>query len=129
MAMTRATEKALVDRGKAEFRRRRPYAVDPALRSCERNDDPLSSYPSGHASMAFSMGEVLARLVPAKAGAILARSATYAQTRIVCGQHFRSDVVAGALLGALVADRLMAIPTFTAQFARARAELKAAGIS
>jgi hypothetical protein len=127
--MVRATEKATVDRGKDEFRRPRPYSVDPALKSCKRNDDPLSSYPSGHTSMAFSMGETLARLVPEKAGPILARAARYGQSRIVCGQHFRSDVSAGQMLGLLIAERLMAEPHFRKAFDAARRELVAAGIA
>jgi hypothetical protein len=129
LALVRASEKATVDRGKDEFRRQRPYIVDTTLKSCKRNDDPLSSYPSGHTSMAFSMGETLARLVPEKAAAILARAARYGQSRIVCGQHFRSDISAGQMLGLLIAERLMAKPEFQAAFAVARRELVAAGVA
>jgi len=129
MALVRASEKAVVDNGKDEFRRARPYAVDGSLNSCKRNDDPLSSYPSGHTSMAFSMGETLARLVPERAPALLARAARYGQSRIVCGQHFRSDVAAGQLLGGLIVERLMTKPPFRAAFAEARRELVATGIA
>ena len=129
LALVRESEKATVDHGKDEFKRQRPYIVDTSLKSCKRNDDPLSSYPSGHTSMAFSMGETLARLVPEKAGPILARAARYGQSRIVCGQHFRSDVSAGQMLGLLIAERLMAKPEFQAAFAAARAELVAAGVA
>jgi acid phosphatase (class A) len=129
MALVRASEKATVDIGKDEFRRPRPYAVEPTLKSCKRNEDPLSSYPSGHTSMAFSMGETLARLVPGQAPALLARAARYGQSRIVCGQHFRSDVAAGQLLGGLIVERLMTKPAFQAALADARRELVAAGIA
>ncbi|GAA0335205.1 phosphatase PAP2 family protein [Sphingomonas oligophenolica] len=129
LAEVRESEKAAADRGKDAFRRLRPYAVDPTLRSCKRNEDLLSSYPSGHTSMAFSMGETLARLVPEKAAPILARAARYGQSRIVCGQHFRSDVSAGQMLGVLIAERLMAKPEFQAAFAAARAELVGAGVA
>jgi len=129
MALVRASEKAIVDSGKDEFRRQRPYIVDASLNSCKRNDDPLSSYPSGHTSMAFSMGETLARLVPEQAPALLARAARYGQSRIVCGQHFRSDVTAGQLLGGLIVERLMTKPEFQDAFADARRELVAAGIA
>lgn len=127
--LVRATEKAVVDRGKDHFRRARPYAVEPTLKSCKRNSDPLSSYPSGHTSMAFSMGETLARLVPEKAPALLARAARYGQSRIVCEQHFRSDVSAGQMLGLLIAERLMTKPDFTRQFRAARTELVRAGVA
>ena len=129
LALVRQSEKATVDRGKDEFRRPRPYAIDTTLKSCKRNDDPLSSYPSGHTSMAFSMGETLARLVPEKAALLLARAARYGQSRIVCGQHFRSDVSAGQMLGLLIAERLMAKPEFQVAYAAARSELVSAGVA
>ena len=129
LGLVRQSEKATVDRGKDEFKRPRPYAIDTTLKSCKRNDDPLSSYPSGHTSMAFSMGETLARLVPEKAPLLLARAARYGQSRIVCGQHFRSDVSAGQMLGLLIAERLMGKPEFQAAFAAARAELVGAGVA
>ncbi len=124
----RASQKSLVDRGKDEFRRQRPWIVDPSLQSCATNDDPLSSYPSGHTSMAFAMAGVLARLVPDQAPAIMARAARYGQSRIVCEQHFRSDVTAGEALGLLIADRLMTKPAFGKAFEAARRELVKAGI-
>lgn len=129
MALVRASEKAVVDAGKDEFRRPRPYAIEPGLKSCKRNEDPLSSYPSGHTSMAFSMGETLARLVPEQAPALLARAARYGQSRIVCGQHFRSDVAAGQLLGGLIVERLLTKAAFQTAFAEAHSELIAAGIA
>jgi acid phosphatase (class A) len=129
LTIVRATEKDVADRGKDAFKRPRPYVIDPTLESCKRNDDPLSSYPSGHTTMAFSMGEVLARLVPEKAAPILARAARYGQSRIVCGQHFRSDVSAGQMLGTLLAERLMAKPEFRSAFTAAHRELMAAGIA
>ena len=125
MALVRASEKDAANRGKAEFRRERPYAVDPSLRACKRNEDLVSSYPSGHTSMAYAMGETLARLLPEHAPAIMARAARYAQTRITCEQHFRSDVTAGAVLGTLVAERLRGKPAFDAAYQAAAAELAA----
>ena len=129
MALVRASEKDAVDRGKDHFRRARPYVLDSSLKACKRNDDPLSSYPSGHTSMAFAMGETLARLVPEKADAILSRAARYGQSRIVCEQHFRSDVTAGQMLGLLIAERLMTKAAFRTAFDAARQELVAAGVA
>eukprot|EP01035_Chromulina_nebulosa_P041000 gene41001-55410_t len=63
-----------------------------------------------------------------RAPALLARAARYGQSRIVCGQHFRSDVSAGQLLGGLIVERLMTKAEFQAAFAEARSELVAAGI-
>lgn len=41
MALVRASEKDAVDRGKDHFRRARPYVLDPSLKACKRNEDPL----------------------------------------------------------------------------------------
>jgi acid phosphatase (class A) len=128
-AIVRATEKAEADRGKDEFRRPRPWIVDSALQSCSRNDEDNSSYPSGHATMAFSMAAILARLVPAKAGAIMARAARYGESRLVCEVHFRSDVTAGEALGLIVSERLMTKPAFRAAYDSARDELERASIT
>jgi acid phosphatase (class A) len=128
-AIVRATEKEAADRGKDEFKRPRPWIVDAGLKTCSRDDEPLSSYPSGHTTMGFSMGGVLARLVPEKAPAIMARAARYGQNRVVCEQHFRSDVTAGQMLGLLIAERLMAKPDFRTAFDAAHRELVGAGIA
>jgi len=113
---------------KAFFHRERPYAADPSLKTCTpvKPGKAPTSYPSGHASLAFSMGVVLASLMPEKSQAILARSAEYAEHRLVCGVHFRSDIVAGQQFGTVLALKLMQNPQFQAQMNLARAELRAA---
>ncbi len=112
---------------KAFFHRERPYAVDPALKTCTpvKPGKAANSYPSGHASLAFSMGVVLASLMPEKSQLILARAAEYAEHRLVCGVHFRSDIAAGQQFGTVLALRLMQNPQFQAQMNLARAELRA----
>lgn len=112
---------------KAFFHRLRPYAVDTGLKTCEpvKPGKAANSYPSGHASLAFSMGVVLASLVPEKSQAILARASEYAAHRLVCGVHYRSDIVAGQQFGTVLALRLMQNPEFQAQMALARDELRA----
>jgi len=113
---------------KAYFHRIRPYSADPSLKTCEpiKPGKAANSYPSGHATLAFSMGVVLAELLPAKSQAILARSGQYAERRLVCGVHYRSDIVAGQQFGTILALRLMENPAFRAQMDKARAELRAA---
>lgn len=127
--LVRATESDVVDRGKDAFKRPRPWIADPTLVPCNRSKDSLSSYPSGHATMAFSMAAVLARLIPEHAGPIMAGAAQYRETRITCEQHFRSDLTAGQTLGMLVAERLQAKPAFQTAFEASRAELVAAGLT
>lgn len=110
---------------KKYFHRLRPYAVDPTLKTCTpapkgKGDN---SYPSGHVTLGYSMGIVLAAVLPAKSQAILARSAEFAEHRIVCGVHFRSDIAAGQQFGTILAVRLMDNQIFRAQMAKAATEL------
>ncbi len=114
---------------KKYFHRDRPYTIDTALETCEphRPGKAANSYPSGHATLGFSMGVVLAQLLPAKSQAILARASEYAENRLVCGVHYRSDIVAGQQFGTVLAMRLMENAAFQVQMAKAQAELRAAG--
>lgn len=120
-------EKAAATAAKTHFLRTRPWIVDPALKVCAKDDPPQSSYPSGHATMGFSMAVVLAQLAPGKAAAIMARASEYADNRLVCGMHFRSDIVAGQALGTAMALKLMATSDFKPEFDAAAREMKAAG--
>ena len=120
------TETALVaDTSKRYFARTRPWGADTSLPNCDAGKDkkPVKSYPSGHATLGYSVGWVLARLMPAKADAILARAADYAMGRQVCGVHFPSDTEASHVLGTLGAAELWADPRLAGKIAAARAEL------
>lgn len=60
------------------------------------------SFPSGHALNAFAVGSLLALALPPLALPVLATAASVAASRVVLGLHWLSDVVAGALVGALI---------------------------
>ena len=115
---------------KAAFHRRRPWTFDPSLVGCPRGDkpDPLTSYPSGHTTTGYSIGVVLAALMPGKAADIMARASEYADSRLVCEVHFRSDIVAGQTLGTAIAVMVLKSPGLQPQIEAAKAELKAAGL-
>jgi hypothetical protein len=112
---------------KKYFHRDRPYAAEPSIKTCTpvKPGKAANSYPSGHSTRAFAMGEVLAALMPDKSQAILARSSEYAEHRLVCGVHYRSDIVAGQQFGTLLALRLMYLPAFQQKMQAAKAELAA----
>jgi acid phosphatase (class A) len=112
---------------KRYFHRDRPWIVDASIQSCETHGPgpAKTSYPSGHSTLAFSTGVVLAALMPDKAQAILARAKEYAENRLVCGVHFRSDINAGQDLGTIVAVTLMQEPAIQSEMDAARAELRA----
>jgi acid phosphatase (class A) len=108
---------------KEYFKRPRPWLVDPGLKSCSKQDPPQSAYPSGHSTMAYAMAVVLTALIPARATAIMSRAANYAQNRLVCGMHRRSDIQAGQVLGTVVGELLLRSPSFRPEYDAAKAEL------
>jgi len=116
---------------KAFFHRDRPWLVDAAIKTCtpHKPGPAANAYPSGHATVGFAMAEVMANLVPDRAQPLLARATVFAENRLVCGYHFRSDIVAGQTLGTVLGLRLMADPAFQAQMAAARMELQAAHVT
>ena len=90
---------------------------------------PLRSYPSGHATLGYSVGIVLASLIPEKSQAILVRAADYAYSREVCGDHYHSDVQASRALGTAVGIMLLNSSTLKPQLDAARTELQAAHLT
>jgi acid phosphatase (class A) len=116
---------------KTEFHRKRPWVVDPSIQTCapHRPSQDMQSYPSGHTTVGYGMGVVLANLMPSHAQAILGRSAQFAENRIICGMHFRSDIVAGQQFGTIMAIRLMQNPQFQSDMAAAKTELQAAHLA
>ena len=122
-----ASEGPFSDVAKNEFHRRRPWIVDTTIQTCapHRPSQDMQSYPSGHTTVGYGMGVVLANLMPNPAQAILGRSAQFAENRLICGMHFRSDIVAGQQFGTIMAIRLMQNPQFQADMAAAKTELQA----
>ena len=118
---------AAVGIAKDAFGRMRPYGVDSTLPTCTQVDRAKAahSYPSGHSGLGYSVGWVLARLMPDMAPAILARAEDYALSREYCGVHFPSDTEASHVLATVVAERLLVDPRLADAIAEARAELAA----
>lgn len=113
---------------KVHYRRLRPFVGNEAP-ICVQRSQALAdsfSYPSGHATQGWAYALILAALVPEKATPILVRGRAYGESRIVCGVHWLSDVVAGRLTGTAVFAALMGDPTFRADLDKARGELQTA---
>ena len=116
---------------KRYFLRNRPWAMDSSLVPCDYKPDakPLTSYPSGHATLGYSLGLVLAALMPEKAQPVLTRARDYAYSRIVCADHYASDLEASHVLATEMVMLMMKDAKFAADFNAAKAELKAAGLT
>lgn len=84
-------------------RRQRPYELGIAERLVHPPSG--SSWPSGHSAVAAALATAAAAdLRPAGRLVMVGVASTVAATRVQLGVHHPSDVVAGAALGALVAD-------------------------
>ncbi len=122
--------RAVVDPPKDRFNRRRPYvgAVgDPPI--CVPKTESLAnsaSYPSGHSTVAWSWGLILAEIAPDRATDVLRRAHEIGDSRIVCGVHYLSDVEEGRTNGSILVAALHANPEFQSDLAKARAEVAAA---
>jgi acid phosphatase (class A) len=125
----RNEDSAAAKQAKAYFKRERPFLNDPDLDVCDDRHDKANSYPSGHATMGYAVAAVLAQLMPGNAQIILARASDYAESRLVCGVHYRSDLDAGQVLGSVLVAKLMTKPAFAAELEAAREELTAAHIA
>lgn len=109
---------------KSQWRRPRPFVVEPRLHPCIA-EPSSNAYPSRHNSFAMLAAVILSDMVPEKRQALFERAAAYGHNRLVAGVHYRSDTETGRMVGLLIADHLRRDPAFQKAFAEARAELRA----
>ena len=94
------------------YRRERLEVVHPGKVKLFVTRAPGYSYPSGHTARAKVFGLLLAEVDPAKHEALLEQARQIGDDRVLSGQHYRSDVEAGRIVGRLVFQRLMANSSF-----------------
>lgn len=123
----RSTRKA-----KDAYQRPRPFMVFQAATCTPADEVHLrqdGSYPSGHSALGWAWALVLTAIAPDRADALLQRGRAFAQSRGVCGVHWKSDIEAGRLMGSATVARLHDKAEFTAQMAAARDEIAQARAS
>lgn len=109
------------------YKHPRPYQRQ-AGPICVADGDRLGKsydYPSGHVTISWAVGLVLAELAPDRAVPILTRARTFGDSRLVCGVHSLSAVEEGRTNGAAVVAALHGQPEFRQDLEAARAELAA----
>jgi acid phosphatase (class A) len=111
---------------KYRYLRLRPQEIEPRIAPCIRNVRADQSYPSGHAAYGYAMAYLLERLVPERRMELEARAAEFAQQRMICGVHFRSDLDAGRLAARQLLSEMRQSPAFRAEESVAADELRAA---
>ncbi len=120
---------AVADLAKVYFNRRRPWTFNDKIQVCEakgRNGSKVRAYPSGHGTLSYAQGVILAHLMPGKGQIIMARAEDFAESRMICGVHARSDIRASATLGTTIGMLLLHNKAFAPLLKAARAELAAA---
>lgn len=121
--IARATREA-----KRRYRRLRPFVGNDAPICVARSPELADSYsyPSGHAGQGWAYGLIMANLMPEKATQFLVRSRLYGESRVICGVHWLSDVVAARTGASALVAVLLADAGFRADLERARTDLKRA---
>ena len=114
------------------FKKIRPFNFDatvkPVCKTKDNRDD--YGYPSGHSLTGYLEALALIQIVPEKRNAILARADDYAHSRVVCGVHYPSDVLASKLTAYAMMSIMMNNPQFQKELQAAREETrKALGLS
>ena len=93
---------------KSKTSRPRPFAVENAVRAGAAPLDPFS-FPSGHTQHAVAFSAVAIAVYPMLAWLLVPFTVLVAISRVVLGLHYPSDVLAGAALGALIAEGVLAL--------------------
>jgi len=127
--LNRATADSVASSGglKIQYKRKRPFLVDDGPICVAREASLLNSYdyPSGHSTLGWVTGLILAELEPDHSTAILARARAYGESRIFCGVHNASAVEAGRIVAASVVAALHGVPAFRDDMQAAAKELAA----
>lgn len=118
------------DGAKEFWKRSRPFHIDDG-ETCQAKTELGDSYdyPSGHTTKGWTLGLVLADLLPDRAGPIMARAREYGESRIICRVHNMSAVEAGRISATVTMEKVRSTPGYLADLAAAKAELAAAHLT
>ncbi|MGW1022893.1 phosphatase PAP2 family protein [Streptomyces sp. NPDC002577] len=100
----------------ARYRQPSPYVLDPSLRPEKKRRTGSTcpcSYPSGHAASAAAAVTVLGSFAPHRAADYRWMQAEVVYSRVYMSGHVPSDILAGALLGDLVGEYVLATASRT----------------
>ena len=88
---------------KEYYQRTRPFAQfkEPSLKPWTDDEEAETfSYPSGHTARGWMYAFVLASVAPDLAPGLFYRARIYAENRVICGHHWKTDTDAALMLAA-----------------------------
>ena len=108
--------------------RTRPFSMwnKVRIKPCPGARPDGTSFPAAHAATATLFETLLVEAAPERAEQLAQRVKDYSHSRLVCGFHFPSDLVAGEKVGREVAKALLADKAFRARYDETRGEIRLA---
>ena len=120
-----ATTDSICKFPKSEYMRPRPFVVFNEKTLVPRDEPSLrlnGSYPSGHSILGWSAALLMSEINPEAADTLLARGLMYAESRVIVGAHWQSDIEAGIQAASVAYMKLHTSDRFIRQVAEARKE-------
>lgn len=107
------------------YQRKRPYLIDEGPICIEKSEALAKSpdYPSGHVTFSWTLGLVLAELVPDRSTEILVRARAFGESRLICGVHNMSAVESGRTNASALVAGLHGSADFRKDMDAARVEI------
>ena len=120
-----ATTDSICKLPKAKYMRPRPFVVFNERTLVPKDEPSLrlnGSYPSGHSILGWSAALLMSEINPEAADTLLARGQMYAESRVIVGAHWQSDIEAGIQAASVAYMKLHTSERFLRQMAAARKE-------
>ena len=102
LGLTSVAGVAIYQRMKARFGRERPYVHHDTI-TCATPPLDRYSFPSGHTLHAVSFTAIACIYLPPLAWVLVPFTALVAMSRMILGLHYPTDVLVGAIIGAMLA--------------------------
>jgi acid phosphatase (class A) len=111
--------------------RKRPYLVAQGPICLATTTPGLTGpdYPSGHTTFGWSVGLILADLIPGRSTDLLVRARAFGESRVICGVHNSSAIEAGRIVADSTISALRGNVDFRKDLEAARDELAALSAS
>lgn len=108
--------------------RQRPFQLWAKVRvkPCPGARPEGTSFPSAHAATAALYAELLKAAAPELSDKLEERVKSYGESRLICGFHYPSDLVAGDKVGRAVAKALLADRAFKVRYDETVPEIRTA---